>query len=445
MEESPDGKDGAEITVTPNMAETTEEYEDATTAASPVAEDSEWDTNDGEEYYDGEEIYEADDNSLEEDIVAWYAEQGIHTQTCSPEDMELIYDTVEYEAAAYYTRQQASQKGYTVPAGGGNYSPSSTSTPQERQSRVLAAKQRTRCRACGQVGHWQRDWVCPKRKGKGKGFKGEGKDKNGGKKGKPDSKSSAGSTGGSSPGGKPRVVYFSLREDHKDDGFAGMVLRREPEDQEPLGDEAQRALEREVQRMMTLPASEIDRQFRQELAFVPPTSKATMPSPPDAMVNPAAGGVLSAVPMGSDGPHTPMVARGPMPQRAAFLDECPHSETTRRGTNAHVEMVSCKQCGKVLKKVPKNPTHHDKPMATKTSQECQHENVSWRGTNGHVWHWSCPDCGADETAWICPWISLGWRIPESRSNTMRMVEKLWWSVTSGTEEKLMFMSRSPEE
>lgn len=176
------------------MAEATEEYEDATTAASPVVEDSEWDTYDGEEYYEAEESYEVEDNSLEEDIVAWYAEQGIHTQTCSPEDMALIYDTVEYEAAANYTRQQASQRGYTVPAGGGNYSPSSTSTPQERQSRVLAAKQKTRCRACGQVGHWQRDWVCPKRKGKGKGFKGaKRKDKFGGKKEKQDGKSSAGS------------------------------------------------------------------------------------------------------------------------------------------------------------------------------------------------------------------------------------------------------------
>lgn len=194
------------------------------------------------------------------------------------------------------------------------------------------------------------------------------------------------------PGGKPRVVYFSLREDHQEDGFAGMVMRREPEDQEPSGDETQRALEREVPRMMTLPASEIERQFRQELQFVPPTSKATMPSPPDAMVNPAAGGVLSAVPMGSDGTHMSMVAGEPSPQRAAFLEECPHSETTRRGTNAHVEMVRCKQCGKVLKKVSKNPTQCDKPM-----QECHHENVSWRGTNGHVWHWSCPDCGTDET------------------------------------------------
>ncbi len=376
-----------------------DETEDTTTAVSTAADETEWDYYDGEEYQEAVETYDGDDdNSLEEDIVAWYAEQGIHSQTCSPEDMELIYDTVEYEAAAYFTRQQASQRGYTVPASGGSYAPSSTSTPQERQARVLAAKQRTRCRACGQVGHWQRDWVCPARKGKGKGFKGaKGKGKKGSKKGNSDGKSSASSTGGSSPGSKPRVVYFSLRDDQSDGGFAGMVLRREPEDQEPLESDAQRVLEQEVMRLMRLPPSEVDRQFRQELQFVPPTSKSTMPSPPDTMAAFASGGYLAEVPMGSDGLTLSTPTTEPPRQQANFLDECPRKETTRRGTNAYVEMVSCKACGKVLKKTPKDTTHKDRPMIVKSVRECQHENVSWKGTNGYVWKWSCPDCGQEET------------------------------------------------
>ena len=33
----------------------------------------------------------------------------------------------------------------------------------EKQAKVMAAKQRSTCRASGQQGHWERDLVCPKR------------------------------------------------------------------------------------------------------------------------------------------------------------------------------------------------------------------------------------------------------------------------------------------
>ena len=52
-----------------------------------------------EELYDEnyEEMPEGPEGTqLEEDIVAWYADQGIHAQTCSAEDLELIHDTVEH-------------------------------------------------------------------------------------------------------------------------------------------------------------------------------------------------------------------------------------------------------------------------------------------------------------------------------------------------------------
>ena len=171
-----------------------------------------------EEIYDEnyEEMPEGPEGTqLEEDIVAWYADQGIHAQTCSAEDLELIYDTVEHETAAFYSRQQAAHRGYSVPASNTLYQSNNNQTPQERQAKVLAAKQRTRCRACGQQGHWQRDWICPKRKG---GFKGKGKNKDKGKvqsKGKNDGKSSPSSTRSTSGSpSKPRVVYFSVRDSH---------------------------------------------------------------------------------------------------------------------------------------------------------------------------------------------------------------------------------------
>ena len=62
-----------------------------------------------EELYDEnyEEMPEGPEGTqLEEDIVAWYADQGIHAQTCSAEDLELIYDTVEHKAAAFNSRHR---------------------------------------------------------------------------------------------------------------------------------------------------------------------------------------------------------------------------------------------------------------------------------------------------------------------------------------------------
>lgn len=266
------------------LAESDSVSQETTEAATTIDEDY-YDDAEDDYYEEGEEWQEAEGElQLEEEIVAWYTEQGIHPQTCSAEDLELIYDTVETEAAAYFTRQQAAQRGHSVPASSSPFQVSSPATDQEKQARVLAAKQRSRCRACGQVGHWQRDWICPKRKGghkgKSKGFK--GKKGKGGSKHKGDSKSAGGSSNGSSPAGKPRVVYFSLRDDDVDDdvGFAGMALRGEPLGPEPLDEEQQRLMEEEVHRLLRLPQAEIDRRFQQEIEYMTPTSKAAGMSPP---------------------------------------------------------------------------------------------------------------------------------------------------------------------
>ena len=91
------------------------------------------------------------------------------------------------------------------------------------------------------MGHWQRDPVCPnRRKGKGKGY--------GGKKG---GKGKHGKKGDTKDGGKGRLDSVQQRE-----------------------------MEAEVARLMGLPQHEIDQLLAQELAFMPPTSKATMPVRP---------------------------------------------------------------------------------------------------------------------------------------------------------------------
>ena len=50
---------------------------------------------------------------------------------------------MEHETAAFHSRQQAVHRGYSVPVSNGMYRSNNNLTPQERQAKVLAAKQRT--------------------------------------------------------------------------------------------------------------------------------------------------------------------------------------------------------------------------------------------------------------------------------------------------------------
>ena len=152
----------------------------------------------------------------------------------------MIYEAVEAETTAFFVRDHAQKRGFTAPASSNMYQNQGSLSQEERQAKVMAAKERSRCRACGQQGHWKHDPVCPKRrmtKGKGKGGFGKGKSKNKGKGfrkfegGKPGAgTSSQNSSGGSSPA-KPRVVYFSVRDelDEAEDKerFCGMVVKHE--------------------------------------------------------------------------------------------------------------------------------------------------------------------------------------------------------------------------
>ena len=242
---------------------------------------------DDETYGDDDAAWEDDqrEREIEEEVVIWYASQSIDAQTCAQEDLELVVDAVEVEISAYYNRMQAEHRGVTSPANSSNYAGgSSTMSSQERQAKVLAAKQRSHCRACGQLGHWQRDPICPQR-GRGKGFGKKGK---GGKFGK--AKGDYGKSRGK--GGKkdkPRVVYFAVGEaSGSGDGHCYMVLHSSLDDpgtptsaegrlEGRLDAEQQRALEAEVQRLMQLSRDEIDRRLQQELEFMPPVSKAEEP------------------------------------------------------------------------------------------------------------------------------------------------------------------------
>ena len=413
-----------------------EHYDDGSTEWSYV--DEEW--IDVEE--DADVIGEGEEQLIEENVICWFAEQGVNAQTCSTEDMSMVYDAVDAEISAYYARGQVSQRGFSAPVGTSNYVPTGNLSPQDRQAKVLAAKQRTTCRACGQQGHWQNDAICPRRRSKGsKGWKGKGKSKGkgfGGKKGR-----DKGSDGGNSP--KPRVVYFSVGEaESKDENYAGMAIQEGdpgevhgPEDNAggagdgglPHG-AGLRAMglpefEQEVHRLMRLPPAEVDRMFRQEVAFVPATSKAAPATPPSSMGHYAmqsqgaapstperghAGEREFQTPTSSPGVVARVQASTLMPDRPSpphstlstptvstgAVGTCLHPNTTRRGTNAYVNMVSCKDCGAVLEKVKKDNTANDARMLVQTPDQCGHHRVNWKGSNGYQWKWTCEDCGRSE-------------------------------------------------
>ena len=180
---------------------------------------NDWAEEEAEDRGDEDFIYMADDESynqkeleIEEDVICWFVDEGIDPAACSKEDLEMIPESVEAESFAFYTRSSAKNNGFSTPGGGSNYRGGGNGmTPQEKQAKVMAAKQRSTCRACGQQGHWERDAICPKRKGKNKGkgkFKGfKGGSKNKGKKGN--------DKGSSEP--KPRVVYFSVNDEGADE------------------------------------------------------------------------------------------------------------------------------------------------------------------------------------------------------------------------------------
>eukprot|EP00435_Cladocopium_sp_Y103_P043870 s7_g12.t1 len=139
-----------------------ETYDESANASYPGTTAETYGNNyeDDESYYPDEDgsnwTYEDDpkEYEIEEEVIAWYASQSIDAQTCSAEDLEMMVDAVEVEISAYYNKMQAEQRGVSSPAGSTNYG-GSTLSSQERQQKVLAAKQRSRCRACGQIGHWQ--------------------------------------------------------------------------------------------------------------------------------------------------------------------------------------------------------------------------------------------------------------------------------------------------
>ena len=124
------------------------------------------------------------------------------------EAAEYAADIIQAEYEAYFLRNKAKGQGlagFSKGAGagkGGTYNVSGQLTLEERKQRIQSLKQKTRCRRCGQLGHWAGDGSCPKGKSKGGRGKGSGSSLGG--------KDKDGSKGKSKD--RPRQVYFSVNE-----------------------------------------------------------------------------------------------------------------------------------------------------------------------------------------------------------------------------------------
>ena len=85
----------------------------------------------------------------------------------------------------------------------------------------------------------------------------------------------------------------------------------------------------------------------------------------------------------------------PLPTSTTTSGTCQHLKTSRRGTNRHIDMLTCLDCGVVLKREKKEVTAGGITTAatSATGADCKCHNVTWKGTNGFRWKKTCLDCG----------------------------------------------------
>ncbi len=86
----------------------------------------------------------------------------------------------------------------------------------------------------------------------------------------------------------------------------------------------------------------------------------------------------------------------PLPTSTTTSGTCQHLKTSRRGTNRHIDMLTCLDCGVVLKREKKEVTAAGSTTMAATpgtGVDCKCHNVTWKGTNGFRWKKTCLDCG----------------------------------------------------
>ena len=90
------------------------------------------------------------------------------------------------------------------------------------------------------------------------------------------------------------------------------------------------------------------------------------------------------------------------PQVPGGNPNCEHKNVTKKGSNKHVEMETCRDCNMVLKKVRRDATAVQGQLpGPNTAQQdaCPHPRISWKGSNGSQWRNTCTTCGKVATGY----------------------------------------------
>ena len=99
---------------------------------------------------------------LEQDIVCAYAAAKVDFEDASvAEEIAAVVDT---EICAFFAREDARKRGVPVARRYHSFRPTSELNLEQRKAKVAQVKAKSKCRACGRLGHWQGDSVCPKQK-----------------------------------------------------------------------------------------------------------------------------------------------------------------------------------------------------------------------------------------------------------------------------------------
>ena len=127
----------------------------------------------GEEGYSDGQSEESVDEADEVEDETWPSDDG------ASQDEDLMEAYVSYDQARQNLRTQQRERGFYKQSGGKG----GQRSPDEKKAAIAAQKKKSRCGACGQIGHWAGDSECPKKKqfrpkkGGGKGGRDRGRGK----------------------------------------------------------------------------------------------------------------------------------------------------------------------------------------------------------------------------------------------------------------------------
>lgn len=339
------------------------------------------------------------------------------------ESADYAAELLQAEAEAFYIRDRAGQSGHKgFGSGSRQFQVHGHLTMEERKARVQALKSRTQCRKCGQQGHWANDPQCPRcfksNKGKGKSSGGS-----------PSSASTTTSSpkSGKGKGGKssdtPRTVYFTINEyqdDEAEDPQAYMVLkttgREETTDEmlDRLIAEAQVRQLHSVPMALTTPeaspfAFPAGHSIGEDFSILQSDAQRAHLDNFMTLVNDPAdpewrdayeerwnefypghpyfheqdlgrlkrwrwkaeqGLPRLPVPMSSSGP----MASSSQPNIPEIAEICKCKNLTKQGSNMHVKITRCKDCGKHLEYEKLGKPMRSAEDAAKAKGSCDHRS-----------------------------------------------------------------------